>query len=212
MAVNKERLDKMRNRKKEDEDMTFGVDTTIDQADNHSNDDSMKIIEGNETYDTAEIIEDEIQDVATQEAILVEPEVDDVMESIVTDVLSNAKSVVSKNIVRSIGRAGAISIINANTGNRVTIAKECYSAIGNPVKLQFALTDNNLIVGEKVLEDNNDFNVKVSNGKAIIYSSALVKEITENFNLDFSNKTSLTFSDFQYSTTDGVEIMIVKIK
>lgn len=212
MAVNKERIDKMRNRKKEDGDMTFGVDTTIDKDTNYSNEDNMKIIEGNETYDTSEIIEDEIQDVATQEAILVKPEVDDAMESIVTDVLSNAKSVVSKNIVRSIGRAGAISIINAKTGNRVTIAKECYSAIGNPAKLQFALTDNNLIVGEKVLEDNNDFNVKVSNGKAIIYSSALVKEITENFNLDFSNKTSLTFSDVQYSTTDGVEIMIVKIK
>lgn len=212
MAVNKERLDKMRNRKKEDEDMTFGVDTTIDQADNHSNDDSIKIIEGNETYDTSEIIEDEIQDVATQEAILVEPEVDDVMESIVTDVLSNAKTVSSMNVIRTIGKAGAISIVNADTGKRITIAKECYSAIGNPAKLQFALTDNSLIIGEKVLEDNNDFNVKVSNGKAIIYSSALVKEITENFNLDFSNKTSLTFSDFQYSTTDGVEIMIVKIK
>lgn len=137
---------------------------------------------------------------------------DDNEENIADDVLSNAKSVVSKNIVRSIGRAGAISIVNAKTGNRVTIAKECYSAIGNPAKLQFALTDNNLIVGEKVLENNNDFNVKESSGKAIIYSSALVKEITENFNLDFSNRTSITFSDVQYSNTDDVQIMIVKIK
>ena len=211
MAVNKERIDKMRNRKKEDDDMTFGLDTTIDQ-DVNLNEDNITTIDENEIYNISEIIEDKTQDEVAQEAILVKSEVDDNEENIAEDVLSNAKSVVSKNIVRSIGRAGAISIINAKTGNRVTIAKECYSAIGNPVKLQFALTDNNLIVGEKVLEDNNDFNVKVSNGKAIIYSSALVKEITENFNLDFSNKTSLTFSDFQYSTTDGVEIMIVKIK
>lgn len=211
MAVNKERIDKMRNRKKEDDDMTFVLDTTIDQ-DVNLNEDNITTIDENEIHDISEIIEDKTQDEVAQEVILVESEVDDNEENIAEDVLSNAKSVVSKNIVRSIGRAGAISIINAKTGNRVTIAKECYFTIGNPAKLQFALTDNNLIVGEKVLEDNNDFNVKVSKGKAIIYSSALVKEITENFNLDFSNKTSLTFSDVQYSTTDGVEIMIVKIK
>ena len=134
------------------------------------------------------------------------------MESIVTDALSNAKTVSSTNVIRTIGKAGAISIVNANTGSRITIARECYSAIGNPVKVQFALNDNSLIVGEKVLNNNNDFNIKGNNGKAIIYSSALVKEITKHFNLDFSNRTSITFSDVQYSNADDVQIMIVKIK
>lgn len=212
MAINRETLDRIKNRKKEDDDMTFGVDATIDQEVNDSNEDNMTTIERNETYNTSEIIEDKTQDVVTQEEILVEAEVDDNEENIAEDVLCNAKSVISKNIVRSISRAGAISIVNAKTGNRVTIAKECYSAIGNPAKLQFALTDNNLIVGEKVLENNNDFNVKESSGKAIIYSSALVKEITENFSLDFSNRTSITFSDVQYSNADDVQIMIIKIK
>ena len=211
MAINKETLDKIKNRKKEEDDeMTFDVDTTIDQDVNQSNEDNITISDGNETYNTSEIIEDKTQDEVAQEGILVE--VADVIESIVTDVLSNAKLVSSRSITRTIGKAGAISIVNAKTGNRITIAKECYSAIGNPPKVQFALSDNNLIVGEKVLDNNNDFNVKENSGKAIIYSSALVKEITENFNLDFSNKTSLTFSDVQYSNTDGVEIMIVTIK
>ena len=213
MAINKETLDKIKNRKKEeDDDMTFDVDTTINQDVNQSNEDNITISDGNETYNTSEIIEDKTQDEVAQEAILVEVEVADVVESIVTDVLSNAKSVSSRSITRTIGKAGAISIVNAKTGNRIKIAKECYSAIGNPPKVQFALSDNNLILGEKVLDNNNDFNVKEISGKAIIYSSALVKEITENFNLDFSNRTSLTFSDVQYSNADDVPIMIVKIK
>lgn len=212
MAINKETLDKIKNKKKEEDDMTFDVDTTIDKDVNNSNEDNITISDGNETYNTSEIIEDKTQDVVTEETILVESEVDDNEESIVADVLSNAKSVSSRSITRTIGKAGAISIVNAKTGNRLTIAKECYSAIGNPSKVQFALTDDNLIVGEKVLENNNDFNVKESRGKAIIYSSALVKEITENFNLDFSNRTSLTFSDVQYSNADDVQIMIIKIK
>lgn len=212
MAINRETLDRIKNKKKEDDAMTFGVDTRIDQVVNHSNDDNMTIIEGNETYNTSEIIEDKEEDIVTQEVNLIETEVGDNEESMETDILSNAKKVSSMNAIRTIGKAGAISIINAKTGNRITIAKECYSAIGNPSKVQFALNDNSLIVGEKVLENNNDFNVKESNGKAIIYSSALVKEITESFSLDFSNRTSLTFSDVEYSNANAVQIMIVKIK
>ncbi|NAS19410.1 amidophosphoribosyltransferase [Clostridium butyricum] len=212
MAINRETLDRIKNSKREDSNMVLDVDETIVQAVNNLNEANITTIDGNETYNASEIIEDQIHDGATQEAILVETEVDDNEENIAEDVLSNAKSVSSRNVSRTIGKAGAISIVNANTGNRITIARECYSAIGNPSKVQFALTDNNLIVGEKVLENNNDFNVKESSGKAIIYSSALVREITDNFNLDFSNRTSLTFSDVQYSNADDVQIMIVKIK
>lgn len=213
MTISKETLNRIKNNRKEDDEMIFRTEenNTVQHVNNLKESNTISSNE-DEIYSVQDIIEGQTQDVVNQEAILVEPEVDDVMESIVTDVLSNAKSVSSMNIIRTIGKAGAISVVNADTGKRITIAKECYSAIGNPSKVQFALTDNSLIIGEKVLEDNNDFNVKVSNGKAIIYSSALVKEITENFNLDFSNKTSLTFSDVQYSNTDGVEIMIVKIK
>lgn len=213
MTISKETLNRIKNNRKEDDKMIFSTEenNTVQLA--NSLEESNTISSNkDEIYSVQDIILEQTQDVATQGSISVEPEVDDVMESIVTDVLSNAKKVSSMNVIRTIGKAGAISIVNADTGKRITIAKECYSAIGNPSKIQFALNENSFIIGEKVLEDNNDFNVKVSNGKAIIYSSALVKEITENFNLDFSNKTSLTFSDVQYSNTDGVEIMIVKMK
>lgn len=212
MAINRDHLNKIKNNKKEEGSMNFGIDETIGETVNNLEESNPISPNEDEIYHVQDTIEELTQDGVTQEAILVEAEVEDNEETIVNDVLSNAKSVSSRNVSRTIGKAGAISIVNANSGNRITIARECYSAIGNPSKVQFALTDKSVIIGEKVLENNNDFNVKESNGKAIIYSSALVKEITENFNLDFSNRTSLTFSDVQYSNADDVQIMIVKIK
>lgn len=213
MTISKETLNRIKNNRKEDDEMIFSTEenNTVQLVNSLEESNTISSNE-DEIYNVQDIIEEQTQDGATQEAILVEAEVDDNEEAMVKDVLSNAKSVSAKNISRIIGKAGALTIVNAKTGNRISIAKECYSGIGNLSTVQFALTDTSLIIGEKVLDNDNNFNVKESNGRGIIYSSALVKEITEHFNLDFSNKTSLTFSDVQYSNADDVQIMIVKIK
>ena len=44
----------------------------------------------------------------------------------------------------------------------------------------------------------------------VIYSSELVKEITELFNLDFSNRVSITFTESE--KYDDLDNPIVKVK
>ena len=78
--------------------------------------------------------------------------------------------------------------------------------------MQFAFSDTSIIIGANLPNNDNDFNVKDSNGKAIVYSTPLVTEIAKAFELDFSNRTSMTFGDIQYTNSEDSPVIIVKIK
>lgn len=133
-------------------------------------------------------------------------------EANVTEIIMNAVPCSAKNIIRATSNKGGFSVVKAQTGNRATIAKQGYEHLGKPCTLQFAFSDTSIIIGANLPNNDNDFNVKDSNGKAIVYSTPLVTEIAEEFELDFSNRTSMTFSDIQYTTSEGSPVIIVKIK
>lgn len=133
-------------------------------------------------------------------------------EANVTEIIMNAVPCSAKNIIRATSNKGGFSVIKAQTGNRVTIAKQGYEHLGKPNTLQFAFTDTSVIIGANLPNNSNDFNVKDSNGKAIVYSTPLVTEIAEAFELDFTNRTSMTFGDIQYTNSEGSPVIIVKIK
>lgn len=133
-------------------------------------------------------------------------------EANVTEMVSNATPCSAKNIIRSTSNKGGFSVVKAQSGNRATIAKQGYEHLGKPSTLQFAFTDTSVIIGANLPNNDNDFNVKDSNGKAIVYSTPLVKEIAKAFELDFSNRTSMTFGDIQYTTSEESPVIIVKIK
>ncbi|EHI96909.1 hypothetical protein CDLVIII_0171 [Clostridium sp. DL-VIII] len=133
-------------------------------------------------------------------------------ETNVTEIVRNATPCSAKNIIRATSNKGGFSVIKAQTGNRATIAKQGYEHLGKSSTLQFAFTDTSVIIGANLPNNENDFNVKDSNGKAIVYSTPLVTEIAEAFELDFSNRTSMTFGDIQYTASEDSPVIIVKIK
>lgn len=133
-------------------------------------------------------------------------------EANVTEMVRNATPCSAKNITRATSNNGGFSVVKAQTGNRVTIAKQGYEHLGKPNTLQFAFTDTSVIIGANLPNNDNDFNVKDSNGKAIVYSTPLVTEIAKAFELDFSNRTSMTFGDIQYTNSEDSPVIIVKIK
>lgn len=130
----------------------------------------------------------------------------------VTEMVRNATPCSAKNIIRATSNNGGFSVVKAETGNRATIAKQGYEHLEKPNTLQFAFSDTSIIIGANLPNNNNDFNVKDSNGKAIIYSTPLVTEIATAFELDFSNRTSMTFGDIQYTNSEDSPVIIVKIK
>jgi len=54
-------------------------------------------------------------------------------------------------------------------------------------------------------------NIKVLKSKGVIYSAGIVKEITDLYKLDFSNKTSITFFDVEYVKYEENVVAIIKV-
>lgn len=133
-------------------------------------------------------------------------------ETNATEIVMNAIPFSAKNVTRALATSGGFSIVKARTGNRITLSKQGYEYLGKPNTMKFSFNDTSLIIGGKLPNNNNAFNVKDSNGKAIVYSIPLVTEIAKAFELDFSNRTSMTFGDIQHTKNEDSPIIIVKIK
>jgi hypothetical protein len=120
-----------------------------------------------------------------------------------------AKSV---SISREIGEAGVMSIVNSKSnGKRISLSKDLLDRLNNPESVQFAFNTDSVVIGEKLPIVENSFSIR-KDKKGIIYASQLVEEITKEFSLDFSNRTSVTFHQAKYRTMGNYIIAIVKIK
>lgn len=84
--------------------------------------------------------------------------------------------------------------------------------MNNPKYISISLSRDSFAIGEELPNNNNLLNIKTDNGKAVIYSSELISEITDKYGLDFSNRTSITFSDVEYIQHNGFTIAIIKVK
>ncbi|MDU2896958.1 MAG: amidophosphoribosyltransferase [Clostridium sp.] len=118
----------------------------------------------------------------------------------------------AKNTTRSLATKGVFTLVKAKTGNRAVINKEASEYLQNPSTLQFSYNEDSLIIGTKLPNNNNNFNVKAYKNRSIIYSVPLVREIAERFKLDFSNRTSMTFDEAEYTSYEGLPVLIIKIK
>lgn len=190
MSVNRELLKRRRNELKGDENMNFSI---VEESNEKTN------------INAETTVEDTLRETYVDELA-------ETKEISIKEILNNSKPVSAKNRSRSYSNCtGAISMVNAKTGMRIVISKESYEELGQPNLLQFALTDDELLIG-KVLSNNSDkFNVKNYKNKGVVYSASLVKEITEAFSLDYTNRTSITFSEARF-ITEGVDEPILAVK
>lgn len=130
----------------------------------------------------------------------------------VAECIADAVPFSAKNTTRSLATKGVFTLVKAKTGNRAVINKEASEYLQNPSTLQFSYNEDSLIIGCKLPNNNNNFNVKAYNNRLIIYSVPLVREIAERFKLDFSNRTSMTFDEAEYTSYEGSPVLIIKIK
>ena len=130
----------------------------------------------------------------------------------VAECIADAVPFSAKNTARSLATKGVFTLVKAKTGNRAVINKEASEYLQNPSTLQFSYNEDSLIIGTKLPNNNNNFNVKAYNNRLIIYSVPLVREIAERFKLDFSNRTSMTFDEAEYTSYESSPVLIIKIK
>lgn len=118
----------------------------------------------------------------------------------------------SRTINKCITEAGVISIINAKSGKRIIISNEIMEILNNPSKIVMSFTEDKIAIGENLPNNDNYFNVKRMKSKGVIYSAGIVKEITEIYDLDFSNKTSITFFDVEYAKYEDNVVAIIAVE
>lgn len=131
----------------------------------------------------------------------------------INDLIAMAEQSSISYVVSTGASKCSVSIVNSINGKRLSFSKALCKDVG--------LTDRVYLlpVAEqgKLLIANNAISSKASNGslsgqeKKICYSAILVNMITNAFKLDFSNKTSMAFTDIEYDTVNGIKVAIVNI-
>lgn len=126
--------------------------------------------------------------------------------------LDGFEAVKSKTTPRSVTKSGALSIVNSKSVKKVIISREVMGRMNNLKEVVISLSDDSVAIGKELPNNNNLLNINNYKGRMIIYSSSLVSEITDKYGLDFSNRTSITFSDVEYIQHNGFTIAIIKVK
>ncbi|MCM3625509.1 hypothetical protein M4D70_25360 [Brevibacillus borstelensis] len=109
--------------------------------------------------------------------------------------------------------AGVASVIKTpKNGNRMTKSKELMEKLGFPERVQISFTDREIAIAEELPNNDNYFTVKKQKSKGVIYSASLVKEITERFGLDFSDKVSITFHKVRYVQSGQKTVAIITVQ
>ena len=106
---------------------------------------------------------------------------------------------------------GGFGVINTSRVKRVTLTKKIYGKLKEPKVVQVALLDEEVLIGEVIPNCKESHMVRqTSNGGGVcIYCAELVKAITKKYQLDFSDCSSMTFSDIEYCRQDGKRIAVV---
>jgi hypothetical protein len=136
------------------------------------------------------------------------PSLNDILEKNGVDIsqMRESKAVHTR---RASSVSGPMSLINsANSGKRASIQDTVIEKIGDPERVKVILLPKLLILTE-ALGDEEGFVLKKSGRKRVIYSTSLVLELTEAFELDYSNRVSITFTKVEYSDYEGRPVAVI---
>lgn len=131
------------------------------------------------------------------------------------DIISQFKPCNVPNKTRQVTATGSgVTIVKANTGNRIVLNNSIVSALGITTDIQFGYSESSsqLMIGKDLPDDFAKYNVKLQkNQSAIVYNKNLVTAIVSNFGLDFTNCTSQIFSSWTVVTQNDLDIVLVDI-
>ena len=105
-----------------------------------------------------------------------------------------------------------MSIINSKTGKRIIVSNEIMEKLNKPERIVMSFSEDKIAIGEQLPNNDNYINIKVLKSKGVIYSAGIVKEITDLYKLDFSNKTSITFLDVEYVKYEENVVAIITVE
>lgn len=114
---------------------------------------------------------------------------------------------------RTRGGSGVISIIaTERNGKRITLSHKINMHLNHPESVQIALSNEEMMIGENLPSIQGDYLLKPSGNKTVLYSSPLVEECIERYDLDYTDKTSITFYEAEYGMSSSGPFVSIKVK
>ena len=112
----------------------------------------------------------------------------------------------------TVGNRGSsyISIVKADTGTSLRLTKDVTEKLSNPTQLSVSFIGTYLVLCNADELNVLSYKGNFKNGRTTVYNTGLVDAIIKQFNLDFSNKTSISFSEGYYKQ-QGRTILYVKL-
>lgn len=107
---------------------------------------------------------------------------------------------------------GGISIVDSSNGKRVRFNASMLSNFSSQTTIQVAYSENLLAIASNLGNSHTNYKLSKSGKNGVIYNAALVKEIVEKFELDFTNRTSRTFPIFDIQEKDNELIVYINMK
>ncbi|MUT64928.1 hypothetical protein [Paenibacillus sp. NEAU-GSW1] len=119
----------------------------------------------------------------------------------------------SRQVSRGASPSNKLTVVNTERhGKRVVIAQEVIEKIGSPSTVQIAFNGDGIVICKNLGLDDNHFHLRTSRKNFAIYSKELVHEITENYKLDFTGGTSVSYQLVKYLNLKGTLAALVTLK
>lgn len=157
-------------------------------------------------FETFEICEEDIQEIQGECSLD--------KEDLELDELSLDEFIpaVSKPITKTTVSKGLVSIIYAKTGKRITFDPTLIEDLGLEETLQVGYNNRQLLLGSNLSPNYKNRKFRKQGAKYVLYDAALIQELIQNFNLDYSEVTSQTFDDVTYKQHQGTKVALITIK
>ncbi len=105
----------------------------------------------------------------------------------------------SQSSEKPFGEAGVATLVDGGKfGQRWCFGEEVFQKLGLVDTVHIGFTPDKLLMGKNIPGQTKVFKLKKQGAKHIVYSAALVKEITKQLGLNFEGRTSITFYKIEY--------------
>jgi hypothetical protein len=135
-------------------------------------------------------------------------------ESVDFSKLAHATADELKYAAAKCGPLGIAIVNTVKNGVRVSFTKALHGALGSPTAIQFVADGDYLYLGQTIPYSTEFVPFSAGRGTNIIYARGFVNYLTKRFDLDFTDRTSMSFTDVEIRRQEyeGEQIIFARIK
>lgn len=111
----------------------------------------------------------------------------------------------------AVSGAGCLTAVNSlHNGKRLEFSQRLIHDLGDPARVKVACVDNELLVGAELPDNDVSYAFRQQGAKYILYAANLVKDVTRELNLNYSNnRVCITFYNYTLTEYEGSPVAVI---